>query len=139
MQAVSENRTILKDATGAQLIVAEQSTLQMTATLVDDVSVPVPLAGLSTFTLTLYNRDSATQEIINSVSAVNILNVGRGTVHPTSGLLTIELLPADNAIVDGTKDLEWHRALIQGTYGSGGSRAFKYEIDFQVRNVAKVG
>lgn len=138
MQAVSENRTILKDATGAQLIVAEQSTLQMTATLLDEVSMPVPLAGLSTLTLTLYSRDSVAQDIINNVSATNMLNAGRGTVHPTTGLLTITLLPADNAIVDGTKDLEWHRALIQGTYGSGGSRAFKYEIDFPVRNVAKV-
>lgn len=136
MQAIAENRTILKDASGARLIVAEQSSLQITATLLDEAGAAVPLAGLSSLTLTLYNRDSATQEIINSVSVASILNAGRGTVHATSGLLTIALVPADNAIVDSTKDIEWHRALIQGTYGGG--KALKYEIDFQVRNLSKV-
>ena len=137
MQAIAENRTILKNASGARLIVAEQSSLQITATLLDETGAAVPLAGLSTLTLTLYNRDSATQEIINSVSAVSILNAGRGTVHATSGLLTIALVPADNIIIDTTQDLEWHRALIQGTYG-GGTKAVKQEIDFQVRNLSKV-
>lgn len=137
MQAIAENRTILKDASGARLIVAEQSSLQITATLLDETGAPVPLAGLSSLTLTLYSRDSATQEIINSVSAVSILNTGRGTVHATSGLLTIAMVPADNTIIDTTQDLEWHRALIQGTYG-GGVKAVKQEIDFQVRNLSKV-
>lgn len=137
MQAVAENRTILKDASGARVVAAEQTTMQITATLVDETGEAVPLAGLSALTLTLYNRDSAAQEIINSVNAVNILNAGRGTMHATSGLLTITLLPADNAIIDSANDLEWHRALVQGSYG-GGVKAVKYEIDFQVRNLSKV-
>lgn len=137
MQAVAENRTILKEASGARVIAAEQSTIQILATLVDETGAAVPLAGLSALTLTLYNRDSATQELINSVNAVNILNTGRGVLHSTSGLLTITLLPADNAIIDGSQDLEWHRALIQATYG-GGAKAMRYEIDFQVRNLSKV-
>lgn len=137
MQAVAENRTILKDASGARVVAAEQTTMQITATLVDEAGAVVPLAGLSALTLTLYNRDSAAQEIINSVNAVNILNAGRGTMHATSGLLTITLLPADNAIIDSANDLEWHRALVQGSYG-GGVKAVKYEIDFQVRNLSKI-
>lgn len=136
MQAIAENRTILKDASGARLIVAEKTTLRVTATLLDEAGAPVPSAGLSSLTLTLYNRDSATQEIVNSVNGVNILNTGRGTVHATSGLLTVTLEPDDNAIVDTTKDLEWRRALIAGTYG--GSKAFKQEIEWQVRNLSKV-
>jgi hypothetical protein len=137
MPAVAENRAILKTSDGAQLIVAEKTTLLITATLLDEVGDPVQAAMLSTLTLTLYNRDSVAKEIINSLSAVNILNTGRGTVHATSGLLSITLQPDDNAMVDTATDLEWHRALIQGTY-AGGTKAFKYEIDVQVRNLEKV-
>lgn len=133
----AENRAILKTADGRQLIVSEQTTLRLTATLLDETGTAVPSAGLATLTLTLYVRDSTAHEIVNSVDAVNILNTGRGTVHATSGLLTLTLQPADNAIIDSTQDAEWHRALIQGTY-SGGAKAFKHEIDFQVRNLTKV-
>lgn len=135
--AIAENRTILKDANGAQLIVAEKTTLRFTATLVDEAGVVIPAAGVSAMTLTLYNRDSATKEIINSVNAVNILNAGRGTLHATSGLLTVTLEPNDNTIIDSASDLEWHRALIEGTY-AGGAKAFKHEVDWQVRNLNKV-
>lgn len=137
MPAIAENRTILKDANGAQLIVAEKTTLRFTSTLVDETGTVVPLAGVSALTLTLYNRDSTTKEVINSVSAVNILNSGRGTLHATSGLLTVTLEPNDNAIIDSASDLEWHRALIEGTY-AGGAKAFKHEVDWQVRNLNKV-
>ena len=41
MAAVAENRTILKDVDGAQLIVAEQSSLQITATVLDEAGVAV--------------------------------------------------------------------------------------------------
>lgn len=116
---------------------AEKTTLRMTATLVDETGAAIPLAGLTTLTLTLYNRDSATKDIINSVSAVNVLNTGRGTVHATSGLFTLTLDPNDNTIIDATQDLEWHRALLEGTY-NGGAKAFKQEIDFPVRNLNKV-
>lgn len=136
MPAVAENRVVLQTVDGRQLIVAEQTTLRFTATLIDETGAAIPSAGLSALTLTLYNRDSTTKEILNGVDDVNILNTGRGTVHATSGLLTIVLLPADNAIIDDTVDLEWHRALIEGTYSGG--KTFKQEIDFQVRNLAKV-
>lgn len=137
MQAIAENRTILKDASGARVVAAEKTTLRITATLVDETGAAIPLAGLSALTLTLYNRDSTTQEIVNSVNAVSILNTGRGTVHATSGLLTVTLEPDDNAIIDTTKDVEWHRALIAGTY-AGGAKTFKQEIEWQVRNLSKV-
>lgn len=137
MPAIAENRTILKTVDGSQLIVAERTTLRLTATLLDETGAAIPSAGLNTLTLTLYNRDSLLQEIINSVTAVNILNTGRGTVHATSGLVTVTLTPADNQIVNTAQDLEWHRALIEGTYAAS-AKAFKSEIDFQVRNLSKV-
>lgn len=137
MPVVAENRTILKDANGAQLVVAERTSLRFTATLVDETGTAVQAGSLTTLTLTLYNRDSTAKEILNSVTQVNILNTGRGTVHATSGLLTLVLEPADNQIVDGTQDQEWHRALIEGTYAVG-VKAFKFEVDFPVRNLNKV-
>jgi len=137
MPVVAENRTVLKDADDRQLVVAERTTHRLTATLLDETGTAIAAAGLDTLTLTLYNRDSSAKEIINSVNQVNILNTGRGTVHASSGLVTIVFQPADNQVVDNSVDLEWHRALIEGTYGSG-TKAFKHEIDFQVRNLNKV-
>lgn len=134
---IHENRVRLTDADGKQLVVAERTSLRLTATLLDETGTAIPVSGLTTLTLTLYNRDSATLEIINSVTQVNIMNTGRGTVHATSGLLTVTLTPADNQIIDPTTDQEWHRALIEGTYAAG-AKAFKSEIDFPVRNLNKV-
>ena len=128
MPAVAENRVILKDASDAIIIVAEKTTLLLTATFVDEAGAVIPAAGLSTLTLTVYNRDSATKEIINSVDAVDILNSGRGTVHASNGLLTIVLQPNDNEIVDSSQDLEWHRALIQGTYAGGHEHSSRRSI-----------
>ena len=50
MQAVAENRTILKDASGARLVVAEKTTLRITATLLDESGLAIPSAGLTTLT-----------------------------------------------------------------------------------------
>jgi hypothetical protein len=134
---VAENRTVLRDAAGHPLIVTEQTTLRITATLTDEAGTPIPLGGLTAMTLTLYLRDVAAQTILNGVTATDILNTGRATVHATSGLLTLTLLPADNVILNDALDQEWHRALIQGTYNAG-AKSFKHEFDFPVRNVNKV-
>ena len=134
---IIENRTVLKDAAGIAVVVAEKTTLQITATLKDETGAAIALAALTTLTLTLYLRDLAAQTIINSVTAENIKNTGRATVHATSGLVTLTLLPADNQVVDQTLDQEWHRALIEWTYNAG-AKAGKYEIDFPVRNLNKV-
>lgn len=135
--STAENRAVLKDGTGADLIVGERTTLLITATLKDEGGVVIPAAAFSTLKLTLYNRDDAAKTIIAGISAVNILNTGRGTVHASSGLLTLTLLPDDNVIVDVAQELEWHRALIEWTY-SAGAKAGKHEIDFQLRNLSKV-
>lgn len=137
MVVIAENRTILKDAAGRQIIVPEQSTLRTTMTLLDEAGVAVPLAAIGTATLTIYARDESTQPIINSVNAVNIKNAGRGTIHATSGLLTLVLDTLDNSIQNVANDLEWHRALIQIVYAT--TKSLRYEIEFPVRNLYKVG
>lgn len=137
MPVVAENRTILKDASGRQIVIPEQSSGPViTMTLLDETGAAVPLAAIGTATLTIYARDETSQPIINGVSLVNIKNTGRGTIHATSGLLTLSLDAADNSIQNSTNDLEWHRLLIEVGYNS--TKALKYEIDAPVRNLNKV-
>jgi hypothetical protein len=134
---IHENRTILKDAEGKQLIVPEQSSGPvMTMTLRDELGAAVPLAAIGTATLTIYARDEATQPIINGVDHVNIKNVGRATIHATSGLLTLTPESLDHSIQNVASDLEWHRFLIEIGYNS--TKSLKYEIDVPVRNLYKV-
>ncbi len=137
MITIAENRSILKDSSGRQIVVPEMSTHRMAMTLLDELGAAVALTAITTATLTLYARDEQAQPIINSVDDVNIKNTGRGTIHATSGLLTLVLDPADNAIINNTNDLEWHRCLIEVGYSS--TKALKYEIDFPVRNLYRVG
>ena len=136
MPAVNENRTILQDADGRQVIVPERSSGPLiTMTLLDETGSPVPLSAISAATLTLFARDESGSPILNSVDGVDVLNAGRGTIHATSGLLTLMLVSADNVIQNSANSLEWHRALIQVTYSG---KSMKYEIDFPVRNLARV-
>lgn len=134
---ITENRMILKDTDGKQLIIPEQSSGPvMTMTLLDETGAPVPLAAINAATLTIYARDEAGQLLINAVDHVDIKNVGRGVIHATSGLLTLTPESLDNSISNSAKDLEWHRFLIEITYN--GTRALKYEIDAPVRNLYRV-
>jgi len=79
-------------------IYAEAKTGELTATITKRNGVtPVPLANLDAVTLTLYEESGAA--IINSRSGSDIKNTGGGTVHATSGLLTLLLSPDDMAVV----------------------------------------
>jgi hypothetical protein len=134
--AQAENRTTLKDSDGRQLIIPEQSTLRTTMTLLDELGAAVPLSSITTATLTIYARDEPSQPLVNSVDHVDIKNTGRGTIHATSGLLTLVLTPLDNSIQNIANDLEWHRFLIE--IGYAGTQKLKYEIEAPVRNLVKV-
>lgn len=133
---IKENRTILTDENGALRIIPEKSSAVITMTLVDETGAPVPLAAIQTATLTIYALDEDGQPLINAVDHVDIKNVGRGTIHNTSGLLTLRLGSLDNSIVNSTNDLEWHRLLIEVGYNS--TDVLKQEISAQVRNLNKV-
>lgn len=137
--SIAENRIVLTDSAGRPIVVGERTTLTITSTIKDSRQPPVviPISELTAVTLTLYVRDVAAQTILNTVDHVNILNTGRATLHATSGLMTLTLLPADTQVVDQTLDQEWHRALIEWTY-NGGDKAGRMEIDFPVRNLSKV-
>lgn len=135
---IKQNCTILTDVNGAQLIVPEQSSgpvIEMT--LLNETGIPVALADIDTATLTIYARDEASQPLVNAVDHVDIKNTGRGAIHATSGLLTLTPMSLDNSISGSAGELEWHRLLIEVGYA--GTKKLKYEIDYQVQNLYRVG
>ena len=101
--------------------VNEKSSLIYTATLKDEDGVVIPLADITALTLSLYSLDDPARAAINSRSSQSILNVNGGTMHATSGLLTIILGPLDNVIVDSTLGQERHLAEVRWTFNGGNS------------------
>lgn len=124
--------------TVAQRVVPEEASFQYTGYIKDETGTVIPLASLTTLTLTLYNK--ATGAIINSRNAQNVKNANNVTVHATSGLVTWSAKPADNPIIDTTLDAgetEEHVALFEWTYNSGADGG-KHELSIYVRQLTKV-
>lgn len=116
-------------------IFAEAKTAEITATITKkDGVTPVPLVSLVDVTLTLFVEKGGA--IINSRDAVDIKNANGGTIHATSGLLTLLLSPLDMAVLLTAQRFETHIALIEWKYDTveeGGQ-----EIAFIVQNFVKV-
>jgi hypothetical protein len=111
----------------------EKATYLIEADMIDETRTAIASGALGSLTLTLY--DVKTEQIINSVDHVSILNTGRGSVD-SSGHLSITLTPSDNVLV-GTASHELHVALIEWTYASG-TKTGRHEITFAVDNFLKV-
>ena len=117
----------------------ELTSFQYTGTLKDETDTVIPLADLTTLTLTIYNL--ATLAVINSRSHQDIKNTNGGTFHATSGLLTMVFAPDDSPIIDGDLDFgEWeeHVALFEWTWDSG-AKGGNHQITLYVVNLGKVG
>ncbi len=122
----------------ASFDVKERTGFVYTATLKDSNGTAVPLANLTTITLTYYLVSDGT--IINSRDGQDVKNANNVTIHATSGLLTWSGQAADTAISDtgltaGAKEL--HRALFEFTYVGDGTPG-KHEVDLFVENLDKV-
>lgn len=104
-----------------------------TGTLTDSVGDAVPLAAISTLTLTLF--DQQTGQILNSRDSQDVKNANNVTVAATSGLLTWQLQPADTAIIDGAKAVERHLALFTWTTAT---QTGRHVVNIDVTNLAKV-
>jgi len=126
---MAEPRVILPD------IVAEKTTCRITGALVDEAGVALGSAQLSTLTLTLYALID-TLPVINANTDKDVKNANQGTMD-ASGIFTLTLAPADNAIQATGATSETHRALLKWTWASG-TKAGAQEIDFRVRNLEKV-
>jgi hypothetical protein len=114
----------------------ERSTTTYTATLKDSAGVVIPLANLTTLILTL--KDEATETVINSRNAQNVLNANNVTYHTTSGLLTWSIQAADNPISGTRKDaLERHTATFEFTFNAGANRDW-HEVTWLVEGSGSV-
>ena len=69
---------------------------------------PLPLAEISSATLTYHNDDSSST-IINGRSSQDVLNANDVTISET-GLLTWHMTSSDTAMVDSSLDVESHTA-----------------------------
>lgn len=95
-------------------------------TVKDTDGAVIPLASMSTIKFTLKKLGG---DVINSRDEQSVMNANGGTYHSTSGLLSIILTPADNAVVGGA-NVERHAALVEFTYASGSKAdAFPFYID----------
>lgn len=109
-------------------IVRERSSGRVTAVLQDETGAVIPSSSLSTLTLTLY--DVATNTILNSRDAQNVLNANNVTVDG-SGNLTWTVQPADHAVVSTKpRARERHRGVFDFTW-TGGKRDW-YAVEFLV-------
>lgn len=106
----------------------ERDTVIVTATVQDNLGAAIPGSALTSITYTLYSEKTLTainsRDHVNALSLVSVL-----------GVLTIELIPADMAIVDGKLE-EYHRILIEWIYAT--SRRGSYEIRVIVQDEKKV-
>jgi len=107
----------------------------------EDGSTAIPLAQISSMTLTLKDRDS--EEVINSRNGTAIVTSGAFTGDPagsvTDGVFKIVLTPDDNAIQDSTLPrgrIEIHDALIYTKTTSDYER--NKAIEIRVRNLQLV-
>lgn len=119
------------------ILTNEQTSGKYTAVLVDETGTAVPASALTSLTLTLYDRDTAT--IINTRNAQNVLNANQVTID-ANGNLAWKWLPADQTLISSTLDLEVHIALwVAKWIGVDGlARELPYELKFQVRRVPQI-
>ncbi len=112
-------------------VFAEGGSAVIVATVQDNASPPVAIAGtsLTTFVYTLYDERSNT--VINSRTDVDdVANVDG------SGIWTLTLTPADMAIIADRAHEERHVVLVEWTWNAG-AESGAHEIVFTVRNMGQ--
>lgn len=102
-----------------------------TGTLVDETGAG--FGGVTTLTLTLYNKSD--QTIINNRNVQNILNLNQVTFNASTGLITWNMLPTDNPILNSGLKTETHVALFTAIW-SAGAKQLNHEVTIIVTNLA---
>lgn len=96
--------------------------------LQDDLGNPISAASLTTLTLSIV--DTVTKAVVNGVSAVNILNTGRGAVD-SAGNLTVTLGPADTALLVASDPQEYRSLILDWTFAVG-AKTGRHQVDFLI-------
>src|SRR5690348_6667791 len=105
---------------------AAGSTPVYTAQLLDENNVPLGGNSLTTMTLTIV--DTITQQIINGVDRVDVLNTGRGTVDAL-GNITIALTAGDTSMSETTALQVQRSMIIDYTYNAGAA-GNRHQVNF---------
>lgn len=106
---------------------AARSTPVYTGQIVDGAGAGIPASSLDALTLSIV--DTMSNEIINGVSQVDILNTGRGRVD-SQGNLTISLLTGDTSMDEVPGETQVQRSLvIDFSYNSGNSEG-RHQVNF---------
>ena len=108
--------------------------------IVDEAGVAVDASQIATLTLTYY--DKATEHIINSRDAEDVLNLGDVALvtdigPPIVTTVTWTLQPEDTVIVDQRRETEQHIALFEWTWDSG-AKAMAHEVQFGVEQITYI-
>ncbi len=113
----------------------ERSSRTVTFTLLDNLNVVVPLTGIDTASLTLYDMGtyvpagSPVVGIINDRNDQDVKNTNNVTIHATSGLVTWLMQPADNIIVTVRRQIERHRAEFRFVTTTGAELDYQFEVE----------
>jgi hypothetical protein len=107
---------------------AAASTVIYTGVLKDENGYLIAAVQLNSLTLSIV--DTSSGAIVNSCSAVNILNTGRGTVDG-EGNLTVTLGPADTALLNASDSQEYRSLIFDWTY-AGGAKTGRHQVDFLI-------
>lgn len=113
--------------------ILEATTGQYTATIVgNDGITPLPLATLSTLTMSLYVvKQDGSIAFVNGRNAQNILNANNVTVS-AGGVLNWTIQTADTTFIESTLPFERHIAVFQWTWPGGTG---KHERVLVVKNL----
>jgi hypothetical protein len=120
--------------TNLRTVIDEGTTPIYTATIKDAAGTPIPLAQITTLTLTLF--DNATHSIINGRDDQNVLNSNGVMVEETSGKLTWNMSSLDTAI--GNTAAFYESRIAQFVWIYGGGKRGTHEILFTIRNLEKI-
>lgn len=110
-----------------QFFVNQDSTARYTATITDENGDAIPSADLTSVKLTLKNMDDGA--IINSRNLQDVLNANDVTID-ADGLLTWDMTPDDNPLIDNSRKKERHRAIFTFVFGAKqGSHEFEIFVN----------
>jgi len=113
----------------------EKITVRYRGTFNDLDGAPIQLADMTTLNLTMFLEDAGANSVINAWSSKDVLNVNGGTFHATSGLFTLELAPADTALVSQGRSRERHKMEFEFTWAS---KTGRHEVMLVVKNLGSV-
>lgn len=111
--------------------IAAGSSALYKAQLLKDDGTPLPGSSLASLTLSLF--DTMTEEVVNNVEDVNILNTGRGSIDD-EGNLQIILMGSDTAAI-GTPpfvDASQFRSMVIKWVDTLGTTLGEHQVDFKV-------